>query len=102
MYQIVTIFLVRQVSERALFLWNNEYIVSMITTNKQTILPIVYAALAKNQKEHWNSTVVGLTYNVQKLLVEMDSQLYDECSEDFQRKEEMKEATILEREQKWV
>jgi hypothetical protein len=26
---------------------------------------------------HWNSTVHGLTYNVQKLLMEMDAELYD-------------------------
>ena len=60
-----------QVAERALFLWNNEYIVQQITNFKKTIFPIVFESLAKNAEGHWNSTVHGLTYNVQKLLMEM-------------------------------
>ena len=66
-----------QVAERALFLWNNEYIVQQITNFKKSIFPIVFASLAQNAEGHWNSTVHGLTYNVQKLLMEMDSELYD-------------------------
>ena len=66
-----------QVAERALFLWNNEYIVQQITNFKKTIFPIVFGSLAQNAEGHWNSTVHGLTYNVQKLLMEMDSELYD-------------------------
>ena len=58
-----------QVAERALFLWNNEYIVQQITNFKSTIFPIVFESLAKNAEGHWNSTVHGLTYNVQKLLM---------------------------------
>lgn len=66
-----------QVAERALFLWNNEYIVQQITNFKKNVFPIVFASLAQNAEGHWNSTVHGLTYNVQKLLMEMDSELYD-------------------------
>ena len=43
-----------QVAERALFLWSNDYIVSLMSDNVNTVLPIVFPALYKNSKSHWN------------------------------------------------
>jgi len=69
-----------QVAERALFLWNNEYIVSLIAQKRDALLPIVFEALYTNSRSHWNSTVHGLTCNVVKLFMEMDPKLFDDCS----------------------
>ena len=77
-----------QVVERALFLWNNEYIVQQITNFKSTIFPIVFESLAKNAEGHWNSTVHGLTCNVVKLFMEMDSSLFDQCSNQYRDEQE--------------
>ncbi|KAI8029414.1 Serine/threonine protein phosphatase 2A 57 kDa regulatory subunit B' alpha isoform [Camellia lanceoleosa] len=41
-----------QVAERALFLWNNEHVVSLIVQNRQVILPLIYEALEKNMRGH--------------------------------------------------
>lgn len=49
-----------QVAERALFLWNNEYIVSLTAQNRDQILPIIFGALYTNSRSHWNQTVHGL------------------------------------------
>ena len=38
-----------QVAERALYYWNNEYIMSLISDNAATILPIMFPALYKNR-----------------------------------------------------
>jgi len=91
-----------QVAERTLFLWNNDYIVKLINHNRQTIFPVVIPALYANSKQHWNSAVHGLTFNVLKLLMEADAQLFDECSarhrievEEEPRREEV-------RMQKWA
>ena len=43
-----------QVAERALYYWNNEYIMSLISDNASVILPIMFPALYKNSKSHWN------------------------------------------------
>jgi serine/threonine-protein phosphatase 2A regulatory subunit B' len=43
-----------QVAERALYFWNNEYINNLISENVTTILPIMFPALYKNSKSHWN------------------------------------------------
>ena len=77
-----------QVAERALFLWNNEYIVSLIAQNREEILPIVFEALFVNSRKHWNSTVHGHPCNVVKLFMEMDAQLFDQCSADYRDQQE--------------
>ena len=43
-----------QVAERALYFWNNEYIVSLIEENSDIILPIMFDSLYRISKEHWN------------------------------------------------
>jgi hypothetical protein len=49
-----SLFLFDQVAERALYYWNNEYIMSLLTENAAVILPIMFPALYKNTKTHWN------------------------------------------------
>ena len=44
-------------AERALYYWNNEYIMSLLTENAAVILPIMFPALYKNTKAHWNKFV---------------------------------------------
>lgn len=43
-----------QVAERALYYWNNEYIMSLISDNAAKILPIMFPSLYRNSKSHWN------------------------------------------------
>ena len=52
-----------RVAERALCYRNNEYIMSLISDNASVILPIMFPALYKNSKSHWNKTIHGLIYN---------------------------------------
>jgi len=77
-----------QVAERTLFLWNNDYIVKHINFNRDKLFSIISGALYTNSKNHWNSTVHGLTYNVLKLLMEADPSLFDECSIEHRKQEE--------------
>jgi serine/threonine-protein phosphatase 2A regulatory subunit B' len=90
-----------QVAERTLFLWNNDYIVKLINQNRQALFPIVIGALYTNSKQHWNSAVHGLTFNVLKLLMEADPQLFDECSAKHRAEAEAEEEKEQLRKQKW-
>jgi len=90
-----------QVAERTLFFWNNDYIVKLINQNRRELFPIILGALYKNSKEHWNSAVHGLTFNVLKLLMEADPQLFDECSAKHRQDEEGEELEENARQQKW-
>merc|ERR1719159_2371711 len=90
-----------QVAERTLFLWNNDYIVKLINQNRQALFPIVIGALYTNSKQHWNSAVHGLTFNVLKLLMEADPQLFDECSAKHRAEAETQEQNENHRQAKW-
>uniref|UniRef100_A0A8B9SBB9 Serine/threonine protein phosphatase 2A regulatory subunit n=1 Tax=Apteryx owenii TaxID=8824 RepID=A0A8B9SBB9_APTOW len=84
-----------QVAERALYYWNNEYIMSLISDNAAKILPIMFPALYKNSKSHWNKTIHGLIYNALKLFMEMNQKLFDDCTQQYKaekQKEQLEEA----------
>merc|ERR1712203_123364 len=90
-----------QVAERTLFYWNNDYIVKLINQNRHALFPMIIGALYKNSKQHWNSAVHGLTFNVLKLLMEADPPLFDDCSAKHRVEEEEEERKSLLREQRW-
>jgi len=79
-----------QVAERALYFWNNEYIMSLIEENNQVIMPIMFPALYRISKEHWNQTIVALVYNVLKTFMEMNSRLFDDLTASY-KAERLKE-----------
>jgi len=91
-----------QVAERTLFLWNNDYIVKLINQNRQALFPVVIGALYTNSKQHWNSAVHGLTFNVLKLLMEADPQLFDECSAKHRLEAEEDEEKEKSRKERWA
>ena len=72
-----------KVAERALYFWNNEYIMSLIEENNQVIMPIMFPALYRISKEHWNQTIVALVYNVLKTFMEMNSRLFDDLTASY-------------------
>lgn len=72
-----------QVAERALFFWNNEYILTLIEENSAVIMPIMFPALYRISKEHWNQTIVALVYNVLKTFMEVNSKLFDELTASY-------------------
>ena len=72
-----------QVAERALFLWNNDYIVNLVAQHRHVLLPVCFGALEKNAMNHWNPVVGGLTINVRKMLQEMDPELFEQCHEKW-------------------
>jgi len=90
-----------QVAERALFLWNNEHIVSLIAQNRTVVLPIIFEALEKNIKSHWNQAVHGLTVNVRKMFIEMDAELFEECQRQYEEREAKAKELEEQRELNW-
>jgi serine/threonine-protein phosphatase 2A regulatory subunit B' len=79
-----------QVAERSLFLWNNEHLVNSGCLSRQlaeSILPQIYVPL-QEKCSHWNQTVEGLAQSVQKMYVEFDPMLYDNCSKNCAKRVE--------------
>jgi len=90
-----------QVAERALFFWNNEYIVHMILHYRAKILPLVFASLQKNVQGHWNQNVVSLSHNVQKLMAEMDIELYEHEADLYESRRRDQPRVNRQREALW-
>jgi len=75
------------VAERALFLWNNEYLASLIEENQSVVMPIMFPALFRVSKEHWNQAILTLVYNVLKTFMEMNSTLFEELTANYKLEE---------------
>ena len=90
-----------QVAERALYYWNNEYIMSLISDNAAVILPIMFPALYKNSKSHWNKTIHGLIYNALKLFMEMNQKLFDECTQQYKMEQKKEKERLKQRKEAW-
>ncbi|CAB3397585.1 unnamed protein product [Caenorhabditis bovis] len=90
-----------QVAERALYYWNNEYVMTLVSDNAKVITPIMFPVLFKNSKSHWNKTIHGLVYNALKMFMEMNQKLFDECSQNYNKSLANEKQTIDEKERMW-
>nr|CAH7733941.1 unnamed protein product [Callosobruchus chinensis] len=90
-----------QVAERALYFWNNEYIMSLMEENNHVIMPIMFPALYRISKEHWNQTIVALVYNVLKTFMEMNSKLFDDLTVSYKAERQKEKKREKERDELW-
>ncbi|KAF2140144.1 uncharacterized protein K452DRAFT_51973 [Aplosporella prunicola CBS 121167] len=90
-----------QVAERALYFWNNEYFCNLVSDNVEVILPIMFAPLYENSKGHWNRTIHGMVYNAMKLFMEVNPQLFDECSHEYAEKQNNAPQEQQSRQSRW-
>ncbi|KAI9486583.1 MAG: phosphatase 2A regulatory B subunit-domain-containing protein [Benjaminiella poitrasii] len=90
-----------QVSERALYYWSNDYIVSLMAENIKDIMPLVFPTLYKTSKTHWNKTILGLVYTALKLCINIDSNLFDECANEYRNQRQAERTRQKEREVNW-
>nr|GEU96259.1 serine/threonine protein phosphatase 2A 59 kDa regulatory subunit B' gamma isoform-like [Tanacetum cinerariifolium] len=91
-----------QVAERALFLWNNDHIRNLIIQNRSVILPLIFPALEKNTRGHWNQAVQSLNLNVRKIFSDADQSLFDECLTKYQEDELKEKENNKKRESTWI
>lgn len=68
-----------QVAERALYVWNNERFVKMVSQAIDEVLPVLVEGMEENLRGHWSKSVRQLTENVKEMLVEMEPMLYTRC-----------------------
>lgn len=88
-------------AERALFLWNNDHIENLIKQNRKVILPIIFPALEKNARHHWNPAVHSLTLNIRKFFYDLDPDLFKACQIKLQNDESSANDVKDRRENTW-
>ncbi|KAG0168099.1 Serine/threonine-protein phosphatase 2A 56 kDa regulatory subunit delta isoform [Apophysomyces sp. BC1034] len=91
-----------QVAERALYYWNNDYVVSLMAENINVIMPIVFPTLYRTSKTHWNKTILGLVYSALKLCMDINPVLFDECANQYKHQRQAERKKQKEREENWV
>lgn len=90
-----------QVAERALFLWNNEYLASLMEENQAAVMPIMFPALFRVSKEHWNQAILTLVYNVLKTFMELNGPLFEELTANYKQEEAKSKKKEKDREELW-
>ncbi|ODO09194.1 hypothetical protein I350_02794 [Cryptococcus amylolentus CBS 6273] len=90
------------VAERALYYWNNEYIVNLMGEHISIVLPIVFPALYQNSKSHWNRTIHGMVYNALKLFMDMNQEVFEECQNNYRAQRKAESDKALERYDEWI
>jgi len=69
--------------------------------NNQVIMPIMFPALYRISKEHWNQTIVALVYNVLKTFMEMNSRLFDDLTASYKADRQKEKKRERERDDLW-
>ncbi|OCF34730.1 protein phosphatase 2 (formerly 2A), regulatory subunit B' [Kwoniella heveanensis CBS 569] len=91
-----------QVAERALYYWNNEYIVNLMGEHIGVVLPIVFPALYQNSRSHWNRTIHGMVYNALKLFMEINHDVFEEVQSHYKLQRKSDADRAIERYDEWV
>ncbi|PTU21132.1 hypothetical protein P175DRAFT_0437837 [Aspergillus ochraceoroseus IBT 24754] len=90
-----------QVAERALYFWNNEYFCTLVSDNVEIILPIMFPPLFENSKGHWNRTIHSMVYNAMKMFMDINPQLFDECSHEHDERQNSADIREKARQSRW-
>lgn len=93
--------LVSQVAERALYMWNNDHVDNLIRQSRKVILPIIFPALERNMRGHWNQVVKNLTLNVRKIFSDSDPELFGECLRKFEEEDAKEQEVRAKQEATW-
>lgn len=84
-----------------MLLWNNDRIEYLIRQNRAVILPIIFPALERNYRHHWNQAVHGLTLTIRKFFYDLDPDLFKACLLRFREDESKEDAIKEKREATW-
>ncbi|KAI8059263.1 phosphatase 2A regulatory B subunit-domain-containing protein [Gongronella butleri] len=90
-----------QVAERALYYWNNEYVLNLVAENVDALMPILFPPLYKHSQTHWNRAIHGLVYNALKIFMDMNPALFDQCTDQFKQHEQMEQKQLQQRQEMW-
>uniref|UniRef100_A0AC35UBV9 Serine/threonine protein phosphatase 2A regulatory subunit n=1 Tax=Rhabditophanes sp. KR3021 TaxID=114890 RepID=A0AC35UBV9_9BILA len=90
-----------QVAERALYIFNNDYVMGLINAHGKDLIPIMFPALYKNSKSHWNKTINGLIYNAMKQFMEVNQRLFNECAENYEKNVEQEKQLQRQKDALW-
>eukprot|EP00056_Hartaetosiga_gracilis_P008945 m.128288 g.128288 ORF g.128288 m.128288 type:complete len:537 (-) comp13024_c0_seq1:1752-3362(-) len=90
-----------QVAERALYFFNNEYLMSLISDRPSHLIPLIYPALHTASRTHWNRGISSLVYNAMKVLTQIDNDVFMKCAAKQESLDSRRKQLITSRLSKW-
>lgn len=90
-----------QVAERALYFWNNDHILQLMQEYSDECIPLLFPALSRNIKAHWNRNIHTLIYSALKTLMDIDPQVFETCSTRLKQETVTEKQRLQVREAKW-
>eukprot|EP00049_Salpingoeca_infusionum_P002407 m.56376 g.56376 ORF g.56376 m.56376 type:complete len:541 (-) comp11562_c0_seq1:282-1904(-) len=90
-----------QVAERALYFFNNEYLMSLAGEHSKDVIPLIFPSLLRTSKAHWHRAINNLVFNALRILSQIDTEVFDRCSEKFEAEQKAREDLLLARENTW-
>eukprot|EP00834_Sanchytrium_tribonematis_P000810 NODE_16_length_49026_cov_1.035992.p5 type:complete len:510 gc:universal NODE_16_length_49026_cov_1.035992:22603-24132(+) len=91
-----------QVAERALLIFNNEYISQLMQEYLSGVLPLILGPLITASKGHWNKNIHSQVLHTLKVFMEMNPQLLEDCTQQLKTATQNEKNLKTEREQKWI
>ena len=80
----------------------SQYVATLVSDFRDTLLPLVFAPLQRNATAHWNATVHTLSQNVLKLFHDMDAPLFDQTAQKFEAAENARKEAARARRDQWA
>jgi len=74
-----------QIVEKVFQLWHHEYILNLIATNIDVILPIVFPSLYSTAKNHWNKAIRSMAANDIRLFMDIDTVVFGRVLENYKK-----------------
>eukprot|EP00051_Salpingoeca_urceolata_P005299 m.71923 g.71923 ORF g.71923 m.71923 type:complete len:553 (+) comp14221_c1_seq1:117-1775(+) len=90
-----------QVAERALYFFNNEYLLTLMADSADKVFPIVFPPLYKYSTAHWNRSIHQLIFNALKVLRDINSAVFDDCSAKYKANLHNEQRKAQQREERW-
>jgi len=73
----------------------------MIEANATVVMPLMFPALYRISKEHWNQSILTLVFNVLKVFMDMNAKLFDELTNTYKNTLIVEMNKEKEREELW-
>jgi len=89
------------IADKTLAVLTHEETMAAIADSFQDVIPILAGPLYDNTKNHWHKAVAGLSYNMLRLFMDLDLQLFNRCIKEYHDKEKKESLKRIAREEAW-
>jgi len=65
-----------QIAEKSLHIWNNDYILRLVSENLEPVLDIIFPYLYNSAKNHWNASIRNMATNTLQIFLNINETIF--------------------------